>query len=221
MPFNRINLLKALSSWLSVLQTSDSSQPWKEKKRARTATEQESLLSSIHEEGDEDRICKPIRRPLKCWIPGLLVIPIPEAGPILGYIDIAYLAVISYVIGSVVYVVDSFYLWYSFNPSYTDDALNPAIYLNTIAAGIFVINALICILDWYLQVKQLSCMNLNIDNNNNNPMGVIEINDISSKITMYYFYNNLFFLAAALVFLIQGIWQEDHRTDKTNCLNSE
>lgn len=221
MPFNRINLLKALSSWLSVLQTSDSSQPWKEKKRARTATEQESLLSSIHEEGDEDQICKPIRRPLKYWIPGLLVIPIPEAGPILGYIDIAYLAVISYVIGSVVYVVDSFYLWYSFNPSYTDDALNPAIYLNTIAAGIFVINALICILDWYLQVKQLSCMNLNIDNNNNNPMGVIEFNDISSKITMYYFYNNLFFLAAALVFLIQGIWQEDHRTDKTNCLNSE
>ena len=43
------------------------------------------------------------------YIPGLMLIPIPEAGCIAGYIDIAFHAAFLYVLGSLVYVIDSFF----------------------------------------------------------------------------------------------------------------
>jgi hypothetical protein len=219
MPFNRITLGKSFVAWLAVLQSKDQQAKVKSFTNVEKTETVDLLLPrtrSVSENEDEDIKAerRPFRKPLKFWFPGLLLIPIPEAGWFLGYVDIAYWAVMTYVIGSVTYLIDSFYLWPRFYPDYTDDAANPAIYWNTVSAALFVFNALTCILDWYLQKKQLSFMNMTIEDE---MMGIVEFSDISSKITRYYFMNNLFFLAAALVFLIQGIWMEDIRTDATHC----
>lgn len=223
MPFNRIGVLKAVATWLSVVQ-------WKEQNKKRLHYKpgegiedyQASLLEGDQyaekrkpEKEDISKIRIPDRKPLKYWVPGLLIVPIPEAGPILGYIDISYLAVLSYIIGSVFYVLAGLYEWAAVNPSYSDDANDPGIYLNTIAAGLFVVNALICFIDWYYQRKQLTLMNMNIDDE---ILGSIQIGEINERVQLYYFLNNLFFMAAAMVFLIQGIWYEDKATDTTHCV---
>jgi hypothetical protein len=215
MPFNRIFLLKAVSSWLSVLQSNEQAKQAKTPKSERQAG---LLEHDIFGKPMEISVEQPIRKPPKYWFPGLLMVPIPEAGPILGYIDISYIAVITYVIGSVFYVVDSFYLWYSINPDYTDDGGNPAIYLNTVSAGLFVLNAWFCFLDWHLQKKQLSLMNMYVENDN---LGSLKIAEVSKRISTYYFFNNLFFMIAALIFVLQGVWMEDTRTDPDGCSSDQ
>jgi hypothetical protein len=214
MPFNRISLLKAFSTWMTVLQAKEKKE--REFQQAEEAGKVRDLMapeSTSREPKAPLLQTYPFRKPLKYWFPGLMVIPIPEAGPILGYIDIGFWACMTYVIGSVFYVMDSFYLWPRFY-TYTDDANDPGVVWNTVSAAAFVFNALICFVDWYMQKKQLSCMNLNIEDET---MGIGQYTDISSKITRYYFLNNLFFLAAAVTFLIQGIWMEDQSLDQTNC----
>jgi hypothetical protein len=89
------------------------------------------------------------------WVPGLLVIPIPSAGYLLGYIDYSFWACICYLLGSILYLIDAFLVWKWYNPSYSDDANNPALYLNTYAAGIFVLNAILCFIDWYIQLQYI------------------------------------------------------------------
>lgn len=146
-----------------------------------------------------------------------MIVPFPQAGLILGYLDIGYWAAVSYVVGSIFYVVDSFYLWPRVYPNYTDDAGDPGIYLNTISAGVFVINALLCFLDWYLQKLQLSVMNLVVKDD---ITGGFELESINFNISMYYFFNNFFFLGAATIFMIQSFWAENPSTDLQGCNDS-
>jgi hypothetical protein len=74
--------------------------------------------------------------------------------------------------------------------------LNPSNVLNTLAAALFVINAIVCILDWWLQIKQLSIMNLLVDES---MTGGLQVSEIPKKISMSYFWNNFFFMEAAVV----------------------
>lgn len=195
MPFNRVNDLKALSNLILLLSAT-----------ADKSSEEESLKSPKRLLGKQDQST--------FWIPGLLIIPFPEAGWLLGYIDVAYWACFLYVLGSLFYVVDSFYMWGTVYPEYTDDSFNPAIYWNTIAVVTFVVNALVCFLDWYLQVKQLSTMNIIAEEDITIPL---QLSDIPNAITWHYFFNNLFFLGAAVVYLIQAIWMENPNSDLYNC----
>lgn len=148
------------------------------------------------------------------YIPGLMLIPIPEAGCIAGYIDMAFWAVFLYVLGSITYVIDSFYLWGLTYHGYSDDAVNPQNYWNTLSAVLFLLNALICFWDWYLQEGQLSTSNVA---SNTKLTGGLEVQEVPHKISVYYFYNNLFFLAAAVVYVVQATWAENPRTDLTDC----
>jgi hypothetical protein len=218
---------------------------------------------------------------------------------IITHVDIAFWASIFYLFGSIFYLVDSFcYLqsvscpaaYYPVYILFDDDGnpLAPATYLNTIAAVLFLINALLCIWDWQQQITQISTLNLSIstlrDNLNmeqerkdsdsflprHSEMSVedrnlaprsslenrinsrpsldlkntvdrgdffrqskesassasdllqdttikIEVSDIPMKITTYYFWNNLFFLGAALVYTVQAMWWEDPKTDIFRC----
>jgi len=68
--------------------------------------------------------------------------------------------------------------------------------LNTLAAALFVINAIVCMLDWWLQIKQLSIRNLLVDES---MTGGLQVSEIPKKISMFYFRNNFFFMGAAVV----------------------
>jgi len=211
MPFNRINNVKATSLWLAILQRAENEE------RESKARASEGLVSK--EITEKQRKYYNVLRALtyardSCWIPGINIVPIPEAGWFLGYVDVAFWATFLYLFGSILYVVDSFYLWVRVNPDYTDDAWNPAIYLNTMAGAMFVLNALVCFLDWYLQVRQLSAMNYFIDED---ITGGLHISDIPTKITWYYFLNNFFFLGAAIIYLMQALWAENANLDLEHC----
>ena len=89
----------------------------------------------------------------------------------------------------------------------------PGPVLNLVAAVIFVVNALFCILDWWLQRKNLSIMNMNLTTDKS----AVVLSDIPFRMSIYYFINNLFFLAAAIIYTIQGIWEVNPFTDIYNC----
>ena len=144
----------------------------------------------------------------------MMVVPLPQAGWFLGYWDMGYWAALFYVLGSIVYVIDSFYLWPYFYPASNDDPADPGVYWNTVASSLFVINALLCFLDWYMQREQLSVMNMIVDES---VTGGFQLQSVSTKITWYYFFNNFFFLGAAVVFLIQAIWMENYDWDIYHC----
>lgn len=192
MPFNRVTDLKATVLWLLILNKENEDRKY---------------------EQSEDKSVKRVHK-IPTYIPGLMLIPIPEAGWINGYVDMAFWAVFLYVLGSVFYVIASGYEWVSVNPDYTDDALNPANYMNTLAAVLFVANAIICFVDWHLQYKQLSAFNMSSDDDIS---GGLVVEEIPQKLSMYYFYNNLFFLGAAVVYMIQSIWMENPNTDIYDC----
>ena len=191
MPFNRVNNAKAINFWLLILSSTS-------KIKSRKSERTDPIETSVSE----------------WWCPGMMVVPLPQAGWLLGYWDMGFWAALFYVLGSVVYVIDSFYLWPYFYPESTDDPADPGVYLNSIAAILFVINALLCILAWYMQREQLSVMNMIIDDS---ITGGFQFQSVSAKITWYYFFNNFFFLGATVVFLIQAIWMENYDLDIYNC----
>jgi hypothetical protein len=196
MPFNRVNNAKAINLWLLVL---SAYKPAKKEKRFAKS-----------ESPDDDEVTKPPA----CWCPGMMVVPLPQAGWFLGYWDMGYWAALFYVLGSIVYVIDSFYLWPYFYPASNDDPADPGVYWNTVASSLFVINALLCFLDWYMQREQLSVMNMIVDES---VTGGFQLQSVSTKITWYYFFNNFFFLGAAVVFLIQAMWMENYDWDIYHC----
>jgi len=193
MPFNRVTDVKAIVQWLL-------------------------LLDKISYDEDGANPAPMITAPQKTpiYIPGLNLIPIP--GDLFCNVDLAFWAAFLYVVGSVAYVVDSFFLWGQVYSDSGDDEANPAIYLNTVAAIVFVMNAVICILDWWTQVRQLSisCIALEeLDITN----GIV-LDDFPIKQSISYFLNNLFFLAAAVMFLMQSIWFQNSMTDIYDCQES-
>lgn len=141
------------------------------------------------------------------YVPGFNLVYIPAAGRLFSLIDIGFLAVAVYFIGSILYLADSIYICYlSFDLTDVDDMRNPVVYLNTWAAIVFVINAILCFIDWWLQVKQIASMNMYIDTSIPNKMFFTRI---PSYLSACYFYNNVFFMSAALVYVIQGLYPGD------------
>lgn len=193
MPFNRVTDMKSMVMWLLILK--------------------EDEVANLEALKLDPTTQLKVRK-IPTYYPGMMLIPIPEAGFCLGHVDMAWWAVFLYLLGSIVYVADSYYLWGLTNPAYSDDAENPENYLNTLAALLFVVNAVVCFIDWWLQFKQLSAMNLLYDES---LTGGVHISDVPHKMSVYYFYNNLFFLGAAVIYMIQAIWEENPHTDIYNC----
>lgn len=138
------------------------------------------------------------------YTPGFNLIYIPGAGRIFGLVDVGFIASVFYLIGSILYLVDSIVMCHlSFDINTVDDMTNPVVYLNTWAAIVFVINAILCFIEWWLQIKQIAAMNMYIDVNMPNKMFFTRI---PSYLTACYFYNNVFFMAAALVYVVQGLY---------------
>ncbi len=196
MPFNRVTDMKSMVLWLLILQE-----------------DEEANKAAMNLEHVDPNNAVKIRA-VPTYYPGFMLLPIPDAGFCLGHVDMAWWAVFLYLLGSIVYVIDSYYIWLLTDPEYSDDGANPAIYLNTLAALLFVINAIVCFVDWWLQFKQLSAMNLLFDES---LTGGVHISDVPHKMSVYYFYNNLFFLGAAVVYMIQAIWMENAATDLLDC----
>eukprot|EP01034_Spumella_vulgaris_P026088 gene26088-32618_t len=61
---------------------------------------------------------------------------------------------------------------------------------------------------------QIGAMNLMVSESNT---GGLVLSEVPQKISVYYFYNNFFFLGATIVYLIQAIWFEDYSTDLLDC----
>lgn len=199
MPFNRVKDVKAMVYWLLIINT-------KEKQRRLSEMPKDDKRRALIEANEK-----------VVYYPGFMLIPIPDAGWCLGHVDVAFWACFLYVLGSLFYFIDTFYIWYAINPNYTDDAANPANYLNTIAAIVFVLNAFACIIDWWVQLKQMGAMNLTVAEEGG---GGILLSEVSHKLSAYYFYNNFCFMGAAVIYLIQAIWWEDSSTDLQNCYSS-
>lgn len=129
-----------------------------------------------------------------------------------GYVHIAFWAVFLYVLGSIVYVVDSLLLWPLFNPGYSDDFMNPAVYLNLVGAAIFVLDAIVCFFDWHLQIYQIKKAEKLAKGEL-----LTAIAGISHSTSWLYFYNNIFFLAAAMIYIIQAVWYRVIAEDLLRC----
>lgn len=214
MPLNRATDIKSLVTWLLVILKT------KEREKAlNRLTDAEQTNNALYDQSivSSNAKVKPLSVPLEVpvYVPGLLLVPIPEAGPIFGYIDMAFWAAFLYFFGSVVYMIDSFYVWGATYEEMGDDALNPGNYLNTLAAVLFVANALFCIVDWWLQYKQLSALNLSADE----LTGGLLLEEVPIRQSIYYFFNNLFFMAAAVVYMVESIWMENVSLDHYNCLD--
>ena len=90
MPFNRVNTQRVATVWLQIMRT------------------KEPLSDSVTPNDQPETSEKKMKLPT--YIPGLNLVPIPEAG-IFGKFDVAFQAVFLYVLGSIFYVADSFYIW--------------------------------------------------------------------------------------------------------------
>lgn len=146
------------------------------------------------------------------YVPGFVLFTMPGQPWWIFDIDMAFWGNFLYVIGSVLYVAQATYYWHDLGVAEYDDynPNNPSNYLNLVAAAMFVANAVVCQLDWWLTKNQVSLMNVNlehIEDEHSTEKGTLHIDDISSRILTLYFWNNNFFFAAAMVFLIWGAWQ--------------
>lgn len=139
------------------------------------------------------------------YTPGLLLIPHPERGLIFGYVDFTFQAALSYIIGSVVYLIDSVYMWKSFQFVPSDDANQPSNYLNIGGAAYFIINALLCLWDNYLQHQHHSALNIDFEESSR---GLI-VADIPWKGQFIDLSSNIFFLIAAVLYVVSGSWWSD------------
>lgn len=220
MPYNKVNDVHKLNVFLAL----ENAEHKKQALAASNPTHPQLISRAL-----EDTTPAPT---LPMYIPGMLVVPIPDAGCILGRVDMSFWAVFIYVIGSVVYMIDSLLLWKDLNTNYSDDALNPALSLNTAASALFVLNAVVCFFDWWLQTKQLSVYDIpEINRSRDGASSVVTTERESRRTTgedfplpnvstMYYFINNMFFMTAAMVFMVQSMWWENARLDIWDCSES-
>jgi len=201
MPFNSIQAEKVTLFFLYILQSKRNEENEKNKIIYNNDTNDNKLLSLI----------KPIYNKKLTFIPGILLVPNPKAGIIFGYIDFAFLAALTYVLGSFFYMVSSVLNWYENDYGYTANSI-----FNLLAAVTFIINVLFCFLDWYMQRNQIYSFcedQAEYDKNgikiSKDGIVVLDDNDYSATsaltVNMYYFWNNLYFLFAAVVYTFQGI----------------
>ena len=154
-------------------------------------------------------------RSLPRYVPGLQLFPNPKAG-VLGHIDVAFWAAFLYPLASVFYVLSCPYVIF---PDEDDKPVNSnkaSTICNLIAAVLLLIDALFCFLDWHIMRNAgFSSGNTTVEVTEGNI--TLKIEGVSSTHDRNYFLNNLFFLAAAVIFLIQGMWMENYHTDLYNC----
>lgn len=218
MPFNPIYNLKAANIWLQQQQSRNDTQPIA---RSRSRSSDNTVSNEASKSSPISKPTQSIANPrpetsvctLLCCFVSFFTDRIfgKQQSPI-GYVHVAFWAVFLYVLGSIVYVVDSVLLWPVFNPSYTDDFMNPAIYLNLVGASIFVFDALVCFVDWNLQIQQIKKAEKLAKGEL-----LTAIAGISHSTSWLYFYNNIFFLAAAMIYLIQAIWYRAIAEDLLRC----
>jgi len=160
------------------------------------------------------------------WTPGLVFGgPLPGQPWWLYNVDVIFVANLLYVLGSILYVVQALYFVHSFHLSSYDDDYNPndpSNYLNLGGAALFIANALASFLDWHLCTKTASIMNAEVDVI---PSPTVESSSIvlvpvSNHLLILYFWNNLLFLFAAIVFQIQGVWLFNVSLDRYGCMHS-
>ena len=204
MPFNGIAPEKVTLLFLQLLKIKQG----KDKEEDRISfieAKENSLIADNRIEDNESRL-----RKIK-YTPGLLLISNPQEGFILGHIDFAFLAALTYVIGSVCYMISSVLNWYEDSYGYTADSI-----FNLLAAIFFIINVAFCFIDWYVQRKliltfQRAEAKYNKDGILVSKDGTVMLDDnslswsSSLKINMLYFWNNIYFLLAAVVYTFQGI----------------
>lgn len=142
----------------------------------------------------------------KYYFPGVRIFPLHGAGPILRWIDIAFWTAFTYVLGSIFLLLDSLAFQSSSHPEYG--------YFRFYTFGnvIFVISALISILDWWQYKNSMSF--LNIEFGISDKLAIAKYPD---RLNHYYLVNNLFFLAAAVVFFFQSLWMENSHLNFLNC----
>ena len=173
------------------------------------------LLRKSLERGESlDVAC---RRVFPRYIPGLHLFPKADHG-FWGHIDVAFWAAFMYPLSSFFYILSSPRTIF---PEKDDDdtpvnSTKAIVICNLIAATLLLIDALICFVDWEIM--------RNAGHSAHNTSVTIAENQISltthgttSKLERNYFINNTFFLAAATIYFIQGIWMENYHTDLERC----
>lgn len=202
------------------------------------------------------------------WVPGFVFLgPLPGQPWWLFNLDAAYHANMLYIVGSIIYVAQALYYEQSFHLSPFDDDYNPqnpSNYLNLVGAALFMANALVAMLDWWLSKRSASIFNAVVlplalparggplpeaDRNSSSisdkispptrasftvpvrgesPPDVdiippptfihIELEEMNKRVLDLYFWNNIFFLLAAITFQMDGTWQYNSRLDGLNCM---
>ena len=169
------------------------------------------------------------------WTPGLLVSAIPGQPSWLFNFDITFQANLWYIFGSLIFVMQALWYEHSFGlPGTRNDDYNPqnpSNYLNALGAMAFVINALLCFMDWFLCKQSLHFLSIVLPDEGlpaqrkcNDGMEMqagaqsttsvtpllFRIQQANQRILTMYFWNNVFFMVAALIYLIQGVFLSDH-----------
>jgi hypothetical protein len=97
-----------------------------------------------------------------------------------------------------------------------DYSKHPSTSLYLVAAIILLIDAFICFWDLYLERRHGSVSTLNstvqIENDE-----VVLVAEISTAHSVFYLFNNIFFLGGATIYLIEAIWVQDTKTDIHSC----
>lgn len=160
------------------------------------------------------------------WVPGFVLFPLPGQPEWMCDLDPAFWANFLYVAGSVIYVAQGIYWWHAISyPALTEyddyNPNNPSNYLGLTAAAIFIANALVSFVDWWLCSKQASIMNVMVENlgdeHSDQTKGKFEVEAVSSRILNLYFWNNVFFMGAAVTWIVYQIFYYERSTDVYGC----
>jgi len=147
-------------------------------------------------------------------------------------LDMVFHGNLLYVLGSVLYVAQALYYIHSLHLSEWDDDYNPqnpSNYLNLAGSALFIANALVCTLDWWLCKRSACIFNMSVDGTEDRMKGPgieednlvrIRLIEMSTRLLDLYFWNNVFFMLAAIVFQIAGAWQFNSSLNSGGCLGT-
>lgn len=94
-----------------------------------------------------------------------------------------------------------------------DDGAQPSNYFNLLAALAFVVNALLCLWDGYLQYHGAAPLNLDYDSQSKD----LVITELPLQQQLSMLASNIFFLVAAVSYVITGLWWEDPSLPGAGC----
>jgi len=90
---------------------------------------------------------------------------------------------------------------------------HPDIAFNMLGSLVLFVDALVCFVDWHLQRTRgaLTVLNSSVEIINKD---LLLVSELSETLSNCYFINNTFFLAAAIIYMIQGEYAEIIPTTK-------